>query len=133
MSAWPIFGNRRKKILSIDDDILIHALISDVFEAAGYEVLSANDGASGCALAKKERPDLIFLDVRMPGLNGFQTLDLLKASPETKDIPVIMSTAEQRGADIEDAFKLGAVDYIIKPLELDRLREKVSKFLPPAA
>ncbi len=126
-----LFGfGKRPDILVVDDDPAAVALMTEVLEGMGYSVISADNGRDAIETAVSQRPSLIFLDVRMPELSGRGALDHLKRNPKTKDIPVVMVTGEQKGSEIERLFALGANDYVIKPVRLDRLREKARKFLP---
>ena len=121
----------RPHVLVVDDSSDIVNMVSGVLRAIGYAVITAPDGAQAMKLAVAERPRLILLDVNMPVVDGRQTLALLKGDPNTRDIPVIMATAEQLGKDVEDAFALGAVDYIVKPIRIPLLVEKVRQRVPP--
>lgn len=126
-----LFGfKKRPDILVVDDDPAAVALMTEVLEGMGYSVISADNGRDAIETAVSQRPSLIFLDVRMPELGGRGALDHLKRNPKTKDIPVVMVTGEQKGSEVERLFVLGANDYVIKPVRLDKLREKARKFLP---
>lgn len=120
---------KRPDILVVDDDPAAVALMTEVLEKMSYRVISADNGRDAVETAASQRPKLIFLDVRMPGLDGKGALEHLKLNPKTKGIPVIMVTGEQKGSEVERLFALGAADYVIKPVRLDRLREKARKFL----
>lgn len=116
--------NERSRILAIDDSpeviAQIHATLSD-----DCQVLAATSGETGLALASRHLPDLILLDVRMPGLDGFATAQHLKANPETRDTPIIFVTGEEsEGAEVR-GFELGAADYVRKPIEPATLRARV--------
>lgn len=117
-------------VLIVDDDPSVRSLERDALEAMGCEVIEAANGREALALAKARKPRLILLDVMMPEMNGQQALAILKAGPETAPIPVIMVTAEQKGGDVEYAFQNGAAGYVIKPIRVANLREKVLKVLP---
>jgi len=98
-------------------------------EANNYDIVTACDGIEGVEKAQKEKPDLILLDVLMPNLDGFQTLEKLKENSQTKLIPVIMLTAKDQLADITKAIELGANDYIVKPFDYRAMLEKIQKAL----
>ncbi len=105
------------KILIVDDDRLNHLLLTAILERDGHHTISAYDGPEGRRLASDEKPDLIVLDVMMPGENGFETCTLLKQEQETTDIPIIFISALD---DVDSKVKgltLGGVDYISKPFE----------------
>jgi CheY-like chemotaxis protein len=121
---------RKPLVLSVDDDPLVQVVISEALKGMGYRVLKAGNGQEGLALAQERLPALILLDMHMPIVDGKQALGFLKRDPRTKDIPVLMVTAEQMNADVEDSFKLGAAGYVLKPIVLDQFRRKVSETLP---
>jgi len=115
-SPAPGMGGRR--VLLIDDDPAIHDLLLRTLEPAGFDVLSARGGEAGLARAREEQPDLVVLDVVMPGMDGWSVLTALKKDRATHDIPVVMLTfLESRSAGLA----LGAADYLVKPVETSRL------------
>lgn len=101
-----------KKILIIDDEPQIVEICSDYIRAAGFDVISAQDGLSGLYLAKKENPDLIVLDLMMPQMDG---LDVCRTIRKENDVPIIMLTARVEETDKLIGLELGADDYITKP------------------
>jgi CheY-like chemotaxis protein len=112
-------------VLTIDDTPANIHLLTHYLEKEGYNVITAEDGFEGFKAAIKYHPDLILLDVMMPGTDGFEVCELLKADEETRDIPVVFLTAK---ADFEDrikGFELGAVDYINKPFHLKEIAARV--------
>ncbi len=119
----------KNKVLIIDDEKLIVKATSLVIRLAGYEILSAYDGKSGIALAKKVKPDLILLDIMMPGMDGWQVLKILKESPDVSDIPVIIFTAKEYIRGKEKSVEAGAVDYVTKPFEPDELIDAITRVL----
>jgi len=102
------------KIMIVEDDNNLRAIYGDRLLAEGYEVVSASDGEEALAIAVKEKPDLIISDVMMPKISGFDMLDILRSTPETKDTKVIMMTALSQAEDKERADKLGADKYLVK-------------------
>lgn len=102
------------KILIVEDDPLMHRMYQKIFTFEGYEVDMAGDGEEGLEKARSGKPTLVLLDVMMPKMNGLQVLEKLKASPETKAIPVVMLTNLAGQQDAETAMTKGAVKYIIK-------------------
>lgn len=110
MDEAPIFT-----ILAVDDNLLNLELIKKSLEKEGYRVISATNGPLARQLAVEEKPDLILLDIQMPGENGFEVIQRLKDNSETNSIPVIFLTGVSEVNYKLEGFKLGAVDYIIKP------------------
>lgn len=119
------------KILIVEDDGFLSKMYAKKFQVAGFEVEVAHDGVEGFSKAKSFKPDLILMDILMPKQNGIETLDKLKADPETKHIPVIMSTNLSTTDDAETAKKKGAVKYVVKsevtPAELVTIASGVLK------
>ncbi len=103
------------KILIVDDDPDVRMALAITLEEAGHEVAEAADGLQVSDLVRDNRPDAILLDINMPGMDGFQTLEQLQSHRETEEIPVIMISARARPRDREDALFMGAVDYVTKP------------------
>ncbi len=101
------------KILVIEDDTFLSSLISSELQGAGYEVLAAHDGTQGLEMAK-EKPDLIMLDLVMPGMDGFETLAALKADPATASIPVVVASNLGEAEEIKRAKDAGAIDFLVK-------------------
>ncbi|RVI99091.1 sigma-54-dependent Fis family transcriptional regulator [Sinorhizobium meliloti] len=107
------------RILIIDDEIRITKSLAFSLKQAGFECFETHNGTLGCKAAKKENPDVILLDIRMPGMNGLEVLEWLRV--ETPDIPVIMMSAHDNTADAVNAMKMGAIDYLAKPFDMDEL------------
>ena len=103
-----------KKILVIEDDSMIMDMYELRLGEAGYEVLKAKTGDEGLKQAKEVKPDLILLDIIMPGLDGFGVLETLKKESATKEIPVLLLTNLAQEADQVKGKKLGALDYLVK-------------------
>ncbi len=104
-------------ILVVDDTPANLTLMRNILEPQGFKVLLATSGEKALSLLNKIIPDLILLDIMMPGLDGFATIEQLKALPKAEDIPVIFVSAKTEIKDITQGFKLGAVDYITKPIQ----------------
>jgi CheY-like chemotaxis protein len=102
------------KIMLVEDDSNLRAIYGDRLLAEGYEIVSARDGEEGLATAVKEKPDLIISDVMMPKISGFDMVDILRTTPETKDVKIIMMTALSQAEDKARADKLGADKYLVK-------------------
>jgi DNA-binding response OmpR family regulator len=117
-------GDVPKKILIADDEELIRLLVRTTIESEDYELLEAADGGEALDIVRRERPDLILLDVGMPVLNGFEVVQEIKGQPATASTIVVMLTAHGREADRDHGLSLGADHYITKPFSpLDLLRK----------
>jgi len=112
---------RQKTVLIVDDEEDFADMIQMRLEANNYRVVVANDGQAGIEKARAEMPDAILLDVMMPGIDGFKTLHELKLDGELRDIPVIMLTAKGESKSILRAQQSGAVDYLIKPVDSEKM------------
>ena len=117
------------KILIVEDERPIAEHLPALLAARGFEASWVADGADALALAKKQKPDLILLDVMLPRVSGFDICRLLKSDSDTAKIKIIMITGLGRMGDVEKAFGQGADDYIIKPFDSERLFKKVEKVL----
>lgn len=105
------------RILAVDDSVVNLRLLEAILGEAGFEVITTSRGPDALDLALKVHPDLVLLDVMMPGLGGLEVLGQLKAHSETQDLPVLMVTARTQGEDVRDALEAGAHDYLKKPLD----------------
>ena len=103
-----------KKILIVEDDKFLRDLISQKLAKEGYEVDEAVDGEEGVKMIKEVKPDLVLLDLILPGINGFEVLVKMKEDSSTSSIPVIILSNLGQKEDVEKGLKLGAVDYLIK-------------------
>jgi DNA-binding response OmpR family regulator len=117
------------KVLVIDDEEDLLDIVTIRLQAAGYQVISARSGQEGLEKTHGEKPDLILLDVMMPGIDGFELLRRFKDDPEAKFIPVIMLTCRGDSESIFKAQDLGAKDYIIKPFDSKELLDLVARYL----
>jgi len=105
----------------------MHVLLLKVLlKNLNYQIATANDGLQALSAVETEKPDLILLDVMMPGLNGFEVAEKLKENPETRDIPIIFLTALNATSDVVRGFKAGANDFISKPFHKEELLIRVS-------
>lgn len=118
----------KSRILIVDDNRSIVRLAERTLQKEGYDVITAFDGLDGLRRVKEEKPDLIILDIVMPGLNGFQVLGLVRQHTKT---PVIMLTTECYMDSVKSTLALGADDYVVKPFSardlLARVREKIGR------
>jgi DNA-binding response OmpR family regulator len=115
-------------VLVVDDDPVIVNLLQVNFEIEGYDVLAATGGEAGLALARSGHPDVIVLDVMMPGIDGFEVARRLRADETTTSIPIILLSAKAQAADIE-AGRSVADAYVTKPFEPLQLLEQVASVL----
>jgi DNA-binding response OmpR family regulator len=120
---------QKKKILIVDDERDIVKALMIRLQGAGYEVVTAFDGAQGVFMAHKEKPDLIILDIRMPAGNGFSVAQRLKRSMHTFTIPVIFLTGSPEKNAEEKAMALGARFYIKKPYDPEELLDAIKRAL----
>jgi len=119
----------KKRVLIVDDDPVFTRLLQSDLHVAGYEVLTAKDGYLGIEIAGKELPDLIIMDIMMPGMDGHRTSELIKKSSFTADIPIIYVTAKDGLLDEELAIEIGADYFLKKPYEPDVLLSIIKKTL----
>ncbi|MEN3939863.1 sigma-54 dependent transcriptional regulator [Prosthecobacter sp. SYSU 5D2] len=119
----------RPRILIADDTPASLTLLSHVLEPQGYEILAVSSGKDALKLAERARPDLILLDVMMPGHDGFHVCRTLKAEEATRDIPVIFITSRQETESVLNGFRMGAVDYIVKPFQAEEVVTRVATHL----
>ncbi len=117
------------RVLIVDDSPTEMYKLTHWLEKHGHEVLKANNGADGVALARQEKPDAVLMDIVMPGMNGFQATRQLSKDPETKAIPVIVVTTKDQETDRIWATRQGARDFLTKPVEEDALVRKLQEVL----
>lgn len=119
-----------KKILIVEDDKFLRELISQKLLREEYEIVEAVDGEEGVKIAESEKPDLILLDLILPGIDGFEVLAKIKDIPSIENTPVIILSNLGQREDIERGLKIGAVDYLIKAHHTPpEIIEKVKKAL----
>src|SRR3989338_3703488 len=124
--------SQKKKILVVDDEKDLSALVSLHMKMAGFEVLTANNGEKALDLSREEKPDLIILDLMLPKIDGWQVCEQLRQNAATKDIPVIMLTARTQIEDKLKGFEAGADDYVTKPFSPRELVARVKRVLARA-
>ncbi|MFH1353492.1 MAG: response regulator [bacterium] len=117
------------KILVVDDDTKIQMVVKIMLQKSGYEVRCVSSGLEAFQALAEYRPDMILLDVMMPGMDGYEVCRKLKADEKTKTIPVIMLTALGMGEDFEKALQNGADWYIVKPFNSRQLLSRVASLL----
>ncbi len=114
-----------QKILVVDDSATERFFFSELLSSNGYEVVTAENGAEALTKAKSEKPNLILMDVVMPGQNGFQVTRTISRDPETAHIPIIMCTSKSQETDRYWGLKQGAKDYVVKPIDPKDLLSKI--------
>lgn len=119
----------RSTVLLVEDDPDLLRFAQVTLRLGGYRAVTATDGAAGLALARKTRPHLVLLDLRLPGLDGWQVLQGLREAPGLDAVPVVMLTASAGADDRDRALAAGVVDYLVKPVSADSLLATVARAL----
>lgn len=117
------------KILIVEDNEPNREMLARRLERKGFSVVAAPDGEEGYAMARSETPDLILMDISLPGMDGWQVIELLKAEPATRDIPTIVLTAHALVTDRSRAVEVGCNDYFSKPFDFQLLLETIGRLL----
>ena len=115
-----------RKILIVDDSPTERHVLNDMLTKSGYEVVASDNGEDAILKAKSLKPDLILMDVVMPGLNGFQATRAISRDPDTRAIPIILCTSKSQETDKIWGMRQGARDYIVKPVNREELLEKIA-------
>ena len=115
-----------KRILLVDDSPTERHSINEILVKGGYEVTMAEDAEKGIAKAKTDKPDLVLMDVVMPGMNGFQACRAITTDEATRHIPVILCTSKNQETDKIWGVRQGAKDYVTKPVEANELLVKIA-------
>ena len=118
------------KVLVIEDNEMNRDMLARRLRRRGFDLVLAADGETGISTATREGPDLILMDLSLPGIDGWETARRLKSAAETAAIPIIALTAHAMTGDREKALAAGCDDYDTKPVELSRLLDKMQKLLP---
>ena len=119
----------RKSILIVDDDPVFIRMLQNQLEVAGYDVLSAQDGAKGIQIARSKRPDLIIMDIVMPDIDGHKACEIIKRSSLTRNIPIIYLTVKDTPEDEALALELGAKFFIRKPYKFEAILSMIESTL----
>ncbi len=119
-----------KRILIIEDQDDNRRILRDLLTAAGYELIEAETGEDGVALAESQRPDLILMDIQLPGLDGYEATRRIKANPALRPIPIIAVTSYALSGDDVKAREAGCDAYVTKPFSPRALLAKVREFVP---
>ena len=120
------------KILVVEDSPLNMELVTDILEVNGYEVLQATEAQAGIDMALRARPDLILMDVQLPGMDGLTAIRLLKGDTRTSAIPVVALTAHAMVGDQEKAEAAGCNGYVVKPIDTRQFPKTVASYLNTA-
>ncbi len=123
------FSDTRQKILIVDDEMRSLLPLKRSLEAENYIVIEAYDGFEAVEKSKKELPELIILDIMLPGMDGMEVCSRLKKDPLTEKIPIIMLTAKDDVRDKVESFEIGADDYVTKPFHLSELKGRIKSVL----
>jgi len=121
-----------EKILIIEDNLMNMELATDLLEASGYVVIQAGIAEKGIELARAELPDLILMDISLPGMDGLEATGVLKQDPATKYINIVALTAHAMKGDEEKALTAGCAGYIIKPIDTRTFSKTVARFIESA-
>src|SRR5579859_1502919 len=119
----------KNRILYIEDNYQNRRLVKRLLKRKGYELIEAEDGLQGIAIAAREKPDLILMDINLPGIDGMEATSRLKSSPDLSHIPIIAVTAAAMRGDREKIMAAGCDDYLQKPIDNEQLIATVRRFL----
>jgi two-component system cell cycle response regulator DivK len=119
-----------KRILVVEDNEENRRIMHDLLGSAGYEMIEAVTGEDGVTLAERERPDLILMDIQLPGLDGYEATRRIKANPALRPIPIIAVTSYALSGDDVKAREAGCDDYVTKPFSPRALLAKIREYLP---
>jgi len=120
-----------KRILVVEDQEDNRQIVRDLLVASGYELVEATTGEEGIALAERERPDLILMDIQLPGLDGYEATRRIKANSALSHIPIIAVTSYALSGDDQKAYAAGCNGYVTKPFSPRVLLAKIREYLPP--
>jgi DNA-binding response OmpR family regulator len=122
--------NDKGTLLIVEDEVSFRTIYRDLFQGEGYGVLTAEDGETGWALTRKEKPDLVLLDLKLPKLDGYEVLRRIREDDDTKKIPVLIFSVMEDQQDVRKAMDLGADDYTVKGYYTSRqILQKIEELL----
>lgn len=124
-----IDARKGTKVLIIDDSATIVAAMGRMLRSAGYLTLEALDAETGVVMARSEQPDLIFLDIVLPGMNGFEALRLMRRDPQTANIPIVMISGNEQATEQFYANRIGADDFMKKPFSRFEVFSRIERLL----
>jgi two-component system, cell cycle response regulator DivK len=125
--------DNKKTVLYIEDNFQNRRLVKRLLKAKGYEVIEAEEGLQGIAVAAREKPALILMDINLPGIDGMEATSRLKSSPDLCHIPIVAVTAQAMRGDRERIIAAGCDDYLQKPIDNAELVNTVVRFIGPGA
>ncbi len=118
-----------RKILLVDDEEGFLSVIKEALEIRGFSVVTAKSAIEAGLELSSKRPDLILMDIRMPGIDGFQACTAIKKNPDTSHIPIIIVSAISEETQIKKAHNIGIPDYFVKPVDIENLVKKIKETL----
>ncbi len=118
-----------KRVLIVEDNPISMDFLRELVEAEGYRVLAATSGSEGLSVARAEHPDLILMDIQLPGIDGLTVTRTLKAQPDTKEIPIVGISAYALQEDMDAALEAGCMAYLPKPLDMPRFLDLLTQLL----
>jgi len=121
--------NTRKKILCVEDNSVNMLLVSRIVEAEGHDLIKAEDGPTAINILQETTPDIILLDINLPGMNGLELARKFKADAKLAPVPLVATTAQVLVGDREKCLEAGCDDYLPKPLDIRKLREVLRHYL----
>ena len=119
----------RKKVLVVDDNGNNLLLEKDLMEVAGFKVFEAENASNGIAIARKEKPDIIIMDMRLPDMSGFEAAKILRQDKETRDIPIVFVTASVMAENREEIKAITNAGFIGKPINTRTFAKEISEFI----
>lgn len=121
--------NNRKKVLCVEDNSVNMLLVSRIVEAEGHDLIKAEDGPKALDILENTTPDIILLDINLPGINGLELARKFKANDKLAPVPLVATTAQVLVGDREKCLEAGCDDYLPKPLDIRKLREVLRYYL----
>ena len=118
-----------KKILLVDDEEGFLSIIKEALEIRGFDIVTAKSAIEAGLELSSKKPDLILMDIKMPGINGLQACAAIKKNPDTANIPIMVVSAISEEAQIKRAHKMGIPDYFVKPVDIEKLVNRIKEAL----
>ncbi len=119
-----------RKVLVVEDNLDLQFLMVRRLRLMGFDVSSADDGIEGVQKAFEEKPDLILMDIMMPGRDGREATQMIRSNPETRKTPILAVTVLKKKLDLESCIEAGCNDYLVKPVTQEQLQDKIQKLIP---